>query len=533
MEIENELENPDAFTWRPLRIFNYYRLILAGFFYALTWRELPPPLGIVDARLFEGASFFYAFFALTSLITIRQKSPRFHVQLFSQVMIDIFALTLLTHASGGINSGLGMLQIITVAIGGMIARGRIVLLYAAIASIAVLFGQTYTSLTIPDTEFSYPQAGILGITLFTTAFVARVLAKRARESEALAKQRGVDLANMAQLTEYVIEHMQTGIVVVNGKGVVRMMNRAARYALSPTGRNIEQPLTRMSPSLAGALFRWQDGSLGSDVLVFRDGELEVLPQFMPVGKETDQGTLIFLEDATRANREAQQIKLASLGRLTASIAHEVRNPLGAISHAGQLLAESPDIHSADRRLLQIIQDQSKRVNVIIENVLALGRSGRSQPIMMELLPWLEQFLQDFYIANAIDQPNIALICDDREIEVRMDPSHLHQILWNLCRNGLLHGGDSGREFKVELRCGKNPTGRPYLDVVDFGPGISEDNRGRIFEPFFTTHSKGTGLGLYLSRELAEANHGRLDYLATEGVGGHFRLSFSDPNRMME
>jgi two-component system sensor histidine kinase PilS (NtrC family) len=248
--------------------------------------------------------------------------------------------------------------------------------------------------------------------------------------------------------------------------------------------------------------------------------------------------LIFLEDTSVMEEKVQQFKLAALGRLSASIAHEIRTPVGAMSHAGQLLAESPTIPPEDRRLTKIIQDNAERVSRIIDNVLELSRRGASKPERLDLVSLIRDFRTEF-CATVQVSPEMVQIVDPPEgtvplaipIEIRVDPSQMQQVLWNLCQNALTHGrAVADATSPVEIRYGRLATnGRPYLEVVDQGPGIPIADTERVFEPFFTRAPRGTGLGLFLARELAQANRATL--LHESGPRGTvFRLVFSDPAR---
>jgi len=232
-------------------------------------------------------------------------------------------------------------------------------------------------------------------------------------------------------------------------------------------------------------------------------------------------------------QQARQLQLASLGRLTASIAHEIRNPLGAISHAGQLLAESPNIDDHDKRLTQIIGDQSRRMNTIIESIMQLGRRDTSKPEIFNLKSFTEKFLHDFLIGKPESEGLILLDIASEDIDVRFDATHLHQILTNLCENGLRHSAGYPGFPKVELRGGASVEGgRAYLDVIDHGEGIDVEISKHIFEPFFTTSNTGSGLGLYISRELAICNQANIEYIPVASGGSCFRISFQDPRRHM-
>jgi two-component system sensor histidine kinase PilS (NtrC family) len=523
----------EAKTWRPLRFLTISRLLIAALFVLLHHLErLPLPLGSTDPELFYFASLAYLIFSLLALFPLFKRQPRFMLQLTSHILADVVIITILMHASGGVASGVGMLLVISVANGSIIAGGRTPGLFAAMASISILIEQVYTGLTHTAAETNYPFAGILGMTLFATAILAHVLARRVRESEALAHQRSVDLANMAQLTDYIIQHMQTGIMVVDPEKRVRLMNSSASRLLGTSITSANEPLSRYSPQLLRLLQDWEH-SPGSAARPMnpegKDGTLELLPQFMHISQQRQDGTLIFIEDAATMTRRAQQLKLASLGRLTASIAHEIRNPLGALSHAAALLVESPELDPHDQRLTEIIRDQSQRINTVVENVLQLGRSDRTHLEEITMKPWLEHFLHELEQICPDATGAVSLQVEPPQMKIFFDSSHLHQILTNLCQNGLRHADSGPAPIKVQLYAGLTNRELGYLDIIDTGPGISEENRAHIFEPFFTTESNGTGLGLYLARELSVCNQAQLRYEPTDSGQSRFRLLFRIAN----
>ncbi len=523
-------ESPQA--WRQLCYLNYYRLLLAAlFFFLVTSGNPPSPLGARHPELFYFADTAYLIISLLSLLTIRWRLLPFNTQVYFHVMMDIAAITLLMYASGGVRSGLGMLLVVAIAGGSLLMEGRTARLFAAIATLAVLTEQLYNKLEGGLPVTSYTQAGLLGASFFATAILAHVLAKRLRESEALAERRGVDLANMAQLTEYIIQRMQTGIIVVDNHGRIRLVNQSANSLLDTPQLKEGDSIATCAPELEQQLRGWQQNPDVSPRLFHPTAmAAEIIPRFARLGNGPESGTLVFLEDTAAMAQQAQQMKLASLGRLTASIAHEIRNPLGAISHAGQLLAESPHLDDGDLRLTEIIQEHSQRVNTIIENIMQLSRRDRSHPEQLMLLPWLEQFRKEFCLSEQLDPRAIILEISPTDTRVRIDSSQFRQILWNLCHNGIHHGDAQGASPRLILRGGLSPeSNSPYLDIMDNGTGIPPQVAEHIFEPFFTTAAKGTGLGLYIARELCESNQARLNCLSSKR-GGRFRITFADPRR---
>lgn len=519
-------------TWKPLGFLNVYRFILSAVFTVLLLtRDKPLYIGAFNPTFALWTAALYFAFSAACGFFIARRWPRFEVQTHVQISADILAITLLMYASGGAGSGVGMLLVVAIASGGIIMTGRTANFIAALATVTTLTVEVFADLTRSFAP-SYPQAGLLGATFFATAFLAYVLASRARASEELAAQRGIDLANLAQLNEHVIQRMQSGIVVVDADLRVRLMNESAWFMLGMPAVNNNAALGQLSVPLAEQLRRWRDNN-ALEPQMFRSASTNasLLPRFTRVGSPKTSGTLIFLEDSALLAQQAQQMKLASLGRLTASIAHEVRNPLGAISHAGQLLSESPQLNSSDKRLTEIIQTQSRRMNAIIENVLQLSRRDRSNPQALVLKPWLTNFAAEFAHEHHIDARDMSVDINPSDIVIHADLTQLQQVLTNLCDNGLRHSVRRAGLPILELRGGiTRESGGPFLDVIDHGPGIPPDIAQNIFEPFFTTEPSGTGLGLYIARELCEINRARLNYLPIPGGGSCFRINFTDFER---
>ncbi len=520
------------YNWRPLRLLNLYRMIIAGLFLVMVLSASDiQPLAQHNRELFQYTTLVYLLIGILFSFAIHKQWLNFKLQVPLHFTTDLIAITLLMHASGGITSGLGMLLVISVAGTSMLASRRIAMLFGSLATIAVLGEEGFSIAYNHLATTHYTNAGILGATLLFTAIVSNLLAQRLTESEALVKQRSLDLENLEQLNEYIIQHMQTGIVVVDEQANIRLINASARKLLEIPYSINNHPLYEISLVLADQLQVWKE-ELDTQQVTFRTSKTspEILPKFARLSKSKKGGTLIFLEDTSAMAQRAQQMKLASLGKLTASIAHEIRNPLGAISHASQLLSESPELDEADKRLTQIIGEHTQRVNQIIENTMSLSRRDRAQPVLFDINQWLQKFIGEFVSSEQIDAADISLSQSDTS-EIRMDPDQLHQVVWNLIRNGLRHSQGYTGQPKVILQTGfSSDDNRPYLDIIDHGAGVSPEQSLHIFEPFYTTESSGTGLGLYIARELCEGNRARLDYIPVVKSGSCFRITFADPRR---
>jgi two-component system sensor histidine kinase PilS (NtrC family) len=512
-------EFPEPY-WRSLFYFNVYRLLVALLLLmsvAVWGTNLA--FGSRDLTLFVAATIGYAAFGLTCFALIGTRR-RFNWQLTLQVAADVGFILILVYASGGISAGLGLLLLTTLAGAGLISRGRMTLFFAAIAVIGVLLEQSYEvfALDLPETQFV--QAGLLSTAYFAIAWLAHALARYAVESEQLAAQRGVDLANMEQVNRLVIRDMHDGVLVVDENGAIRQCNARAEQLLGPLPRGrAGATLGDYAPALARQFEEWRKPADGGAPL--RAPAINnISARFIPVGGSRQVGAVIFLEDQSRIQAEARQLKLAALGRLTANIAHEVRNPLSAISHAAQLLQEEPGLAGTSERLITIINENSQRLDRMVNDVLRLNRGDRAHRERFRLAEFLDGFVDQFTQIEKIDRDifEVDLAADP---EVLFDRSHLNQVMWNLCRNALRHCRRS--TASIEIRVATERAGSIVkLDVVDDGPGVAPGSRTQLFEPFFTTAAGGTGLGLYIAREVCEANGATLEYVETAG-GAQFTV----------
>jgi two-component system sensor histidine kinase PilS (NtrC family) len=453
-----------------------------------------------------------------------------------QVLVDIIAVVVLMHASGGISSGLGGLFVVFVAAGSLVVPFQYPAILAAITTFAILGEQAFSQFSSLEPETNFPAAGLLSAIVFAMALAVQPLARRIQASEALARKFGVDLQNISELNEYIVQHLRESIVVVDADDTIRLINSSAAQLLGADDPLPGSPLSDASDALHDYVKLWREDTTRSShpefTLVTEGNAVRITAHMAPLGKDGQRAgpILIFLEDVSIMKARVQQSKLASLGRLSASIAHEIRNPVGAMSHAAQLLRESRGLTADDVRLTEIIQTHSGRVSHIIDNILQLSRRETSQPLRFALKSWLDDFVAEFVRTLELQEGEFTVKNVPEEIEIRMDPSHLRQVLWNLCDNAVKYASETGG-IMVEIQAGRmRQHGRPYLEVLDCGHGVDQATAEKIFEPFFTARSGGTGLGLYISRELCELNRATLLYLDRPGGGSIFRIVFADPDR---
>ena len=527
-------------AWRVVGLANLYRLLLPPVLYGLQLVTRPTPtVGASDPRLFLFVCIVY--WVLGGFMAFggkgRWRSRRALV--FVNTALDTTAICTLLYCSGGVSSGLGILLVIPVGAMSLLAEGRASLAVAALAALGLLTQQILAVIAGNAQTYDYSLAGMLGAVVFLVALMAWPVSNRLRESEALVRRQEFDLANLAQLSQYIVQRLRESILVVDPSDRIRLINESAARML---GDNIAVPgalLGEVAPRLLYLLSTWrQDGSVilrsGAATFVAADGARVIRPHFAPLGSSEPAPIIVFLEDTGELAAKVQQTKLAALGRLSASIAHEIRNPVGAMSHAAQLLAESPALSTADRRLTEIMQDNSRRVSGIVDNILQLSRREAPRPERFMLDAWIRRFRDEFCNTLQLQWQRLIIDPSSQDVELRVDGSQLHQIFWNLCQNSVTHALPHAGAAPIELRYGRLAgVGRPYLQVADRGPGIAQADAERIFEPFFTRAAHGTGLGLFLARELAQANAATLLYEAREGGGSIFRIVFSDPSRWGE
>ena len=446
-------------------------------------------------------------------------------------LVDIVAITLLADSSGGMTSGLPALLVITVAASAvLISNRKLAMLVAAISVLAILLDTAWLILRdVLDIGSLFP-AGLLGLLVFGVALMVQTIAHRLGRAEELARNRSSDLYNLQRLNEQIVQHMQTGILLVNNEGIVRVMNKSAMRLLTPERQITEQQggqLEDYCVQLADQFKQWEhSGWHRATPFTVAEGGNPLIANFQELQPRVNHESLVFVEDYTPVTQHAQSLKLNSLGRLTASIAHEIRNPLGAISHAAQLLQESPDLAPSDSRMADIIQHHSERVNQIVESVMQISRREPPKPEQLLLESWLSAFVREYL--NALNRPaEVTIDCDYKELLIEFDPENLQRIFSNLLDNALRHSKQETGKETARIHIDVDSTLHQYqINMIDNGSGVAFADRAKLFEPFFTTMSEGSGMGLYLCKELCEINNADLDYRLTGKGESCFRISIN-------
>ncbi len=443
--------------------------------------------------------------------------------LLSLLAGDVAFIALLMYAGGSAGGPLSILLFPQLAASGWLLRSQMAFFHAALASTVLI---ALDSLRLIDGLISPTQilqTGLVGFGYFATVGVALALGSYTKASEDLAAQRGIDVANLEQVNRLIIQDMQDGVLVVDLNGVVRGHNAQVTRLLGGFGRmRGGMRLAEFSSILHDYWRRWQE-DFAEPLPPFKVEATQRLlrVRLVRIGSGLNGGTLIYLEDLGRAQSEAQQIKLAAMGRLTASIAHEVRNPLSAINQAAQLLEEDGSVVPEGQRLLAMIRSNAKRIDRIVGEVLQLNRRDRQQPEVIPLGEFMRSLVDEIVQVESMAAGGV-LIQAPADLAVIFDRGHLNQIVWNLVRNAWQHCQKKDASIRIVVRPGYMGDA-VICELSDDGPGIPAELRAQIFEPFFTTRPGGTGLGLYIARELADANGAALELLP-KGPGANFRIT---------
>jgi two-component system sensor histidine kinase PilS (NtrC family) len=558
---------PRETFWRTLQTFSFTRIVIAVVLLAYlsfnTGRGALAGQPVLDWQTCATYLAMAAGFALLTLYLQKQ----FMLQLTAQITVDIAAISMLYAVGGGAKSGLAILYLFPLAGCAILAPLIMALFFASVVALILLTETAYQLLNFAA-DASFSRAGLQGAAFFATVFVLNRLAARLINQEDLAARRGRELQAQEAINRIVIADMGDGILVVGSDSKVFAGNPAVERMLGlsvPHGEP-RYKLTDM-PSLAPiseAFFAWaakrsQRAAAGSDYSTFvtvkpgddigalpganggrdRDMRRELAARLklrfarVDTAGLSEDRTVIFLQDVSEIENQAQQLKLASMGRLTASIAHEVRNPLFAISHAASLLAE--DIGGGTQsRLLNIVGDNVSRLNRLIEDILKLSRKAQAHNEPLGLRPFFTEIINELQETHGV-APGVIQFSEIGSYRVRFDPLHLREVVVNLLSNALRYA--SGRAGSIRIHAVPDAASRLELHVRDDGPAMAPEVRSHLFEPFYTTSSKGTGLGLYVARELCLNNGAMLDYeyrldAVNDGLNepsGRFVITFAMPD----
>jgi len=524
------LDRIESIPRRELYFFALYRVLIATLLAALVFSPLTPFAGEAHRPLLAKAvAVGYLLVSLALLLWGRNERWLQSI-VFGSVLIDIVAATLLSHALPGASAGISMLLLFNIAAAALLlplARAMMLALLASIASVTEYIWQAFEG---SDNLRTLAELAMFVTSYLALAFISYQIGSRTRRTQQLADRRSAEVANLFEVNELIIRRMRTGVLVVDAAGQITLVNEAASALLGDSEDNTgaePQSLANASPELSRRLQRWRSGWQEEEQpLQLIPDQPEVLPRFARLLADSDL-TLVFLDDTSVVSKRAESLTLSTLGRFSASLAHEIRNPLAAINYATQLLEESDHIGDADRRLLQIIHQQCQRTNGIVESVLAMARRERANPENLDLAAFVRRFVLEYKQTLSQDTDSLEVIIREPSVPALMDSRHLHQVLTALVHNALKYGRVAEEPARVRIRVASGER-NAVIDVMDRGPGIPDAIAAQLFRPFYTTSEHGTGLGLYIARELCRANQAQLDYVSVPGGGACFRLTLSTP-----
>ncbi|MCR6663514.1 MAG: ATP-binding protein [Luteimonas sp.] len=536
MSIAHTLSEPavddahrDRSLHRELRLFSLYRILEAALLALVVFSPVGTLIGHLHSpAAAQGTAVGYLLFASLVYWRTRWHHDNFAKLVLLAVAMDILVAGVITHAITGARAGVALMLLFNVAASALFLRQRIALVVAGAASLVLVAEFTWYNFEPGNSARPFAEVMMYAVAYLAVAALASMMGRQMHASQELADRRGAEAANLAEINELIIRRMRTGVLLVDGSGHVRLANEAAMALLrddddiSPLGLH-GQSLSQLAPSLAQRLATWlRDGKADETPLVYGHDDAEVLPRFVRL-LAFSNSTLIFLDDTSMLSRRAESITLAAMGRFSASLAHEIRNPLAAINYATQLLEESHDLTTSDRRLLQIIHQQCMRTNGIVESVLGLARRERAQPESIDLVPVVENFIEDYKLIASEDNAKLQLTGGLGTLSAMFDPRHMQQVLTALVNNAVRYGRMPGEPARVSIHLEEGEDG-PVLSILDRGPGIPDAVVPQLFRPFFTTSDNGTGLGLYIANELCRANEAALQYVSVPAGGACFRIN---------
>ncbi|GGB87405.1 sensor protein PilS [Marinobacterium zhoushanense] len=513
----------EILDWRALRVFSLYRIILSGLLVTLL---IMPRSGMLPTiwqpDMFGIVALLYFVFAIGSGISVGRWESN-GTQFGLQVILDLVALSLLGFSSGDPTGIYATLMLVPVCFAGFWKPGAGTQLFSAVAILGML-ASTLVHQLLGTQPYPLAELGALSATQLAIALVSTVVGRNMADTRRLVGKRELDLASLTELNTFIVQRMEEGVVVVDAENVIRMINPAAGQLFGvSSSAQLHQQLVELSPALATALEHWREGKpVGSELLA------PLRLQITATGPGRDERAVLLLEDIQGQNTRVQREKLAALGRLTASLAHEIRNPLGAISYSAQLLAEAPDLQAQEQKLTAIILAQSKRLNRLIEEILTLSRRKTPLWLDLQLGQWMTKLRDEWRLSwpDLAERLSLSIENGGENLQVRVDPDHLRQLLTLLLDNALKHGTPEQGVACIAIRVYRaGASATPCIEVSDNGRGIDSEMEQRIYEPFFTTRHDGSGLGLYLARELCEANYCELRYSPVQTGGSCFRITF--------
>jgi two-component system sensor histidine kinase PilS (NtrC family) len=365
-----------------------------------------------------------------------------------------------------------------------------------------------------------------------TAFLTGYLAEQVRKTASALQEKVIDYEELERLNSSIVSNIDSGLLTINNKLKIRVFNRHASDLTEVTQEEAyDRPIGEIFKGFA---------SYGEKILNFQEGEIDYISgkrgklvfgfRSVPfTDKEENQvGVIINFKDLTQLIKMKAELKkadrLAAIGELSAHIAHEVKNPLASISGSVQLISQGKGVSPEDRKLLDIIERETARLNNLINDFLAYARPTQPAKIPVTLRQMINDLASLLTADPRFSNVSISNNCPEK-LTVLIDHDQFRQVFWNLLLNAseaMTNGG------KINIQADKVEddiynSGKVNIAISDTGKGMSQDDMKRVFEPFFTTKSNGTGLGLATVYRIIESHGGTILVDSTLNCGTTFTI----------
>ncbi|WP_395692412.1 sensor histidine kinase [Piscinibacter sp.] len=452
----------------------------------------------------------------------------------STIGVDLLAFSALHMLAPGSSLNYVALLVLPVLMAGVLTPRPLALATSAAVALMLLAVAWFGGLQGSNLTQLLTQAALAGSGFFVITVLAGELAGRLAREELSARGNMEMARQQAALNRLVIEEMQDGILVVDRRGRVRAANPAARRLLAPSGMSRPAPFQLRGVEAWQGLVRtveqafaessWPEA--GRDVTLAFEPDaartLRVRVRFTrhKAAQANEDFCVLFLEDVRNMQARSRQEKLAAMGRVSAGIAHEIRNPLAAIAQANALLAEDAT-DAAQRQLTRMVADNVDRLKRIVDDVMEVAPGAVQDIVAIDATAMVAAICSDWARSVGVklgEQSVLRVELPPQPLGVAFDAEHLRRVLVNLLDNAHRHA--SGAPGAVVLRLDSRDDARAFLSVASDGTPITAEVERYLFEPFFSTRSRGTGLGLYICRELCERYGASIDYRARAAGDPH-------------
>ncbi len=489
-----------------LRYLNLFRLFAGLFFFMLLNNQWAA--NFYPASEFHPASdelveiYLIVSIAIMIITYISQQNMVIKISKLT-LFVDLAVLIFLAYATNGFSQGIAVLPVLAIGSAAILYRKPIYILLAP-TSATILLWLLPVVIDFSNQEAVNDSSKLLhALGYYLIALLGIRQSISYTSTLQMYRSQRKTISGLENMNQVIIEKLTNGVIVYQNDHVILHANESAKKLLAM------DDIIFFPEAIEAYIKSGKDGAVYNS-----PNGLDLYLRKASVTEEKNFGVL-FIEDSSFLKKAAQQLNLASLGKLSSSIAHEIRNPLAAISTAAELLCESPDLKDQDKQISEIIVNQTRRANHIIEDILEMSKRRTAKPQTLLIAALLSHTKQQLIDEGLAESKQIQIIAP-KEATIEFDPDHFKQVLWNLASNAIKHGADN--EVQIIVR-------GQTIDFRNSGAAFDENKLNNLFEPFFTTHNRGTGLGLHICRQLCHDNHAELNYYHINGFHV-FRLEYN-------